>query len=380
VDYEAARELLAQRRKPGAALTRLSRAFLVPGEVRKFAREVLEEENAYRRHQLIESRSGAIGPLFAGLSERGRKRLIRTLLPHIEETVEAAWELLALRPYQHGVTRKPFRCPRSAETLADRRGVWLLNIAAMLGDIDEDIEWVAAWAAHLAGWAGATDLGWLLAGAIDAGGVSGERVLEILKQSATGEHEVGQMGRHVTQALMSCSRQDAWEFVERLLLAAQRQEGLRQAILEAVDESHPGAFRRMIRLICEQNLARFSSVVRAFDTWFGFMWDGSSGIKVDEVLCTVERFFEDTGARDAALAGPDPRGRLPRALDDRVRRRGCRDSAGDRAATRGHRRAPLRRDALPRAGGVDHRDPAARGHARRSRPPGGHARARCVRQ
>ncbi|HEX7091945.1 MAG TPA: hypothetical protein VF192_17645 [Longimicrobiales bacterium] len=86
----------------------------------------------------------------------------------------------------------------------------------------------------------------------------------------------------------------------------QRQEGLRQAILEAVDESHPGAFRRMIRLIREQNLARFSSVVRAFDTWFGFMWDGSSGIRVDEVLGTVERFFDDTGARDAALAGRDP--------------------------------------------------------------------------
>jgi hypothetical protein len=49
--------------------------------------------------------------------------------------------------------------------------------------------------------------------------------------------------------------------MEKALLAAQRQEGFRQSILETVDEAHPHAFRRMLRLIAEHDLARFSSVV-----------------------------------------------------------------------------------------------------------------------
>jgi len=36
------------------------------------------------------------------------------------------------------------------------------------------------------------------------------------------------MGRHVTRALLTASRPDGWEFVEKLLLAAQREDGLRQ--------------------------------------------------------------------------------------------------------------------------------------------------------
>src|SRR5262249_10934635 len=155
-------------------------------------------------------------------------------------------------PYQQGLGRKPFRCPHSPVTLADIRGRWLLHTTVLLGEYDADIRWVAERAAYLSGWSGGTDIGWLLAGAIDRGDAAGLEVQDILMASARGEHEVGQMGRHVTQALISSSRPDAWEFVERLLLSAQRQEGLRQAILESVDESHPQAFRRMLRLILDE--------------------------------------------------------------------------------------------------------------------------------
>src|SRR3712207_9483814 len=78
------------------------------------------------------------------------------------------------------------------------------------------------------------------------------------------------MGRHVSAALLGSEREDGWELVERLLLAAQRQEGLRQAVLEGVDEAHPQAFRRMLALILEHGLTRFSATVRALDVWFGF--------------------------------------------------------------------------------------------------------------
>src|SRR4029077_10972110 len=116
-------------------------------------------------------------------------------------------------------------------------------------------------------------LGILLAAVIDGGGAEGDKVFEILKESATNQHEVGSMGRHVTRALMACAKPEAWEFVEKLLLAAQRQEGLRQVILEAVDEAHPEAFKRMLRLVLDHNLLRFAATVRAVDVWFGLNWD-----------------------------------------------------------------------------------------------------------
>jgi len=106
---------------------------------------------------------------------------------------------------------------------------------------------------------GGDRLGLLLAAAVDAGGPEGEKVFEILKESATNQHEIGSMGRHVTRALLVCSKPEAWEFTRKLLLAAQRQEGLRQVILEAVDEAHPTAFKRMLKLILDNNLIRFAA-------------------------------------------------------------------------------------------------------------------------
>ncbi|HEX6938569.1 MAG TPA: DUF5724 domain-containing protein [Longimicrobiales bacterium] len=314
--HEDVQAVLDAKRRPGAVLERLEDPKRIKGlltgdgasaaarDVRGLVQQAFAA-NFYERYDFFRKRRGQFGPVFAKLDDAEHRRLIAVMLPHLEAEIESAWSLLAHRPYQEGLTRKPFRSPQSPETLADVRGRWLLRVALLVGEYDADITWVAAWAAHLAGWMDAVDLGWLLAGAIDAGGAAGDEVFEILKTSATGEHEVGQMGRHVTQALLSCSRPDAWAFVERLLLSAQRQEGLRQAILESVDEAHPEAFRRMLRLIREEKLTRFSSVVRAADTWFGFLWDGTSAVQIDSILDRVLLFLEDPAARAAALNQQD---------------------------------------------------------------------------
>ena len=277
----------------------------VPPELRALVEEGFSG-NAITRFSLGHQQRGKIGKMLARLSDADWSALVETLLPQVAPSVRSALNALAHRPYQQGLTRKPFRAPRASETLADIRGRWLVSTTFVIGDYDADISWVATWAAHLGGWSGGTELGWLLAGAIDAGDDTADDVYKILEASARGEHEIGQMGRHVTQAFMSSSRPDAWAFVERMLLSAQRQEGLRQAILESVDESHPEAFRRMLRLIRDEHLTRFSSVVRAADTWLGFLWDGSSVVKLDAIIDRVLRFLDDPSERDAALADSDP--------------------------------------------------------------------------
>ena len=57
-------------------------------------------------------------------------------------------------------------------------------------------------------------------------------------RSATASTVCGVMGRYVIVGLFRADRQDGWAYVRGMLRAAQRQEGLRQAILEAADEAH----------------------------------------------------------------------------------------------------------------------------------------------
>ena len=109
-------------------------------------------------------------------------------------------------------------------------------------------------------------VGWMLAAAVDAGN---DEVFGLLLASTDGSDEVATMGRHVPIALLCAERPDGWECIERLLLSAQRQEGLRQSILEVADEARPEALRRMLALILEHGLSRFASVARAAAVWLG---------------------------------------------------------------------------------------------------------------
>ena len=313
MDQDKVQAALKAKRDEGAVVRRLGglrqMASILTGQglppsVRSLVVDAFKAPE-YSRSTLVAEKRGAIGEHFKEYGAADWRRAISMLLPQFATAAGAACEMLARRPYQDGLTRKPFRSPRSAATLADVRGRWLINTTILVGEYDADVRWVTEHATHLASWWGAADLGWLLAGAIDVGDAQGRDVFDMLAATVRGEQGSAPMGRHVTQALMSCNRPDAWELVERLLLAAQRQEGLRQAVLESVDEAHPQAFRRMLRLILDHDLARFSSVVRAADTWFGFLWDGSSAVKIESLVERVLRFLNDPVARATALRDTD---------------------------------------------------------------------------
>src|SRR5581483_3297035 len=196
-----------------------------------------------------------------------------TLLPGLGEATARGWKLFDRLPYQSRYDRKPFRAPGHANLLINRRTLWLQQLLLVAGPYQKDLPWLASWAPHIARYTGADGLGLLFAAAIDAGGPQGDEVFQILLASGRNEHEIGAMGRHVTTALLCAERTEGWQFVENMLLAAQRQEGLRQTILETIDEAHPQAFRRMLRLIMDHNLVRFSATVRALDVWLGYAWD-----------------------------------------------------------------------------------------------------------
>ncbi len=195
-----------------------------------------------------------------------------------------------------------------------RRHFWLASLLRIAGHYHcENVTapWLASWAPHLGlgmSFNPLTEIGDLLAAVIDAGGPLGDEVFDILVQSLRNEHEIGGMGRHVTRALLCGSRADGWEWIEKTLLAAQRQEGLRQAILGTTIDSHPQAFRRMLRLVREHNLARFSAVVEAVKYWFDLGWDSATSATVNAVIDKALRCLDDEAARSLALDGADAEG------------------------------------------------------------------------
>uniref|UniRef100_A0A0C1RN76 DUF4132 domain-containing protein n=1 Tax=Tolypothrix bouteillei VB521301 TaxID=1479485 RepID=A0A0C1RN76_9CYAN len=248
-----------------------------------------------------------------------RETLFAALFPQIGIYVEQAWQLFSRLPYQSGYLRKSFRVPSNPELTQSRRCDWLSNLVYIVEGYDRDLSWFAAWCAYIGAYTEDT-LGILFAAAIDTGDSQGEEIFNILLASARGEHEIGAMGCHVTRALLIASRPDGWAFVENLLLTAQRQEGLRQTILETIDEAHPEAFRRMLRLILEHDLSRFGAIVRAVGVWLGFDLESVNNRVVKEVLTGILGFLESSELRWEVLRSQEVQGRREREEKENAQR------------------------------------------------------------
>jgi Family of unknown function (DUF5724)/Domain of unknown function (DUF4132) len=245
--------------------------------------------------------------LLDDLSDGARRRTFTALHPGLGEVIALAWNDLRTDPYPVGFTRRAFRAPGNPEVSRPARVRWLRSLLS-LARYEQSLSWFAEWAGRLDYAQG--ELGRLFGVAIDHGD---DEVFDLLRRTILGEHEVAMLGRHVPIALLSCARPEAWELAERLLVAAQRQEGLRQSILEAVDLAHPVAFRRMVRLVVEQGMTRFASVIRAVGVWFGEPFEVTDRALVDTLLLDLLGLLDSESERDAALAGPDP-GRVYLAL------------------------------------------------------------------
>jgi hypothetical protein len=242
---------------------------------------------------------------------RERVRLLQIFFGNMSSDVEQAWHWFKSTALTSNGAAPPFRIPTLPELTLTLRRFWLQSLVELACAFKNGVltpTWLAAWVPHMRiNWqTWEYEVGFLLASVIDSGGKTAEEVLGILLQSARNEHEIGAMGRHVTTALLSSSRQEGWELIEKTLLAAQRQEGLRQAILDSMDSAHPEAFRRMLRLIVEHKMVRFSSVVRQLDEWFGLQWSSQAAKKVNDTIELLADLLEKPAMRKSALSGDDP--------------------------------------------------------------------------
>jgi HEAT repeat protein len=246
-----------------------------------------------------------------GLAAADRERVMAALHPGLGPALARWWTDAQQRPYQRAWDRKAFRAAHCPGLTVDGRADDLAHLVTAAGPFPADPAWLAIWGGYLAGreryWYRSSQvIGGLLASAIDLGGPGGQEVLTTLTEIGRGEHPAGVMGRHVIIALLGSARPEGWEFMERLLLAAQRQEGLRQSILEAADEGHPAAFDRMLAVVLDNKMLRFAAAIRAAGVWLGFTASIDETPRTEARLRALAAFRASEPRRQAALAGQDP--------------------------------------------------------------------------
>lgn len=238
---------------------------------------------------------------FDQLPANDRKKVFAAVAPDLADWIEAAWQLQKTMPYQ---SRRAFRAAGFPDATIAARAEWLSSFARETAGFKPEtlnLAWLARWAKH-AFERSANLVVPLLAAAMNAPGRDGDEVFDILYKTITREDPVGIMSEHVIQSLLLSDRAAGWEIIEKTLLAAQRQEGLRQSILQNADMAHPEAFRRLLRLIIDKDLIRFSSVARCVNVWLGLLWDSISTKELSQNVESLLHLLENSADRKQALA------------------------------------------------------------------------------
>ena len=134
-----------------------------------------------------------------------------------------------------------------------------------------------------------------------------EELIRLLLDVLLGEGTQTKLTTSMLRGIFMSENTELYEAVGKLLLAARLQEGLRQSICENMDYGTAQAFMTLFQVIKENDLLRYSSVMRAVATWTGLI--ASEESKIDRIqkkqLLSIDTYLHDEKARKEVLAGED---------------------------------------------------------------------------
>lgn len=195
----------------------------------------------------------------------------------IAPLVRKSWDNLPKFMYQSGLNRRSFRLPLNKSINYLRQLNFLKDLMNYLPEYDltiaERLEYDSVIGYYN------NNLAMLLIALED------EKWNTILLDAVYNRHPKIKVNTRIIQALLRTEREENWKAIGDLLLAAQRQEGLRQSILENADEGTLGAFKYLIKIVIDHKMTRFSSAMRAIETWIGLGWEA-------EKETTIRQFLE----------------------------------------------------------------------------------------
>ena len=133
-----------------------------------------------------------------------------------------------------------------------------------------------------------------------------KEVIEYCKEVITSENNVGVLTRDVIIAIEKTNNIELMNLLENLLLAAKHQEGLRQSIIETVDEYDISNFLRIIKVVQRENLIRFVSVQRGVMTWIGLGYREVEEKEIRFLFDNLVMFLDSEEEKERGLFSENP--------------------------------------------------------------------------
>ncbi|MDE6562557.1 MAG: DUF4132 domain-containing protein [Muribaculaceae bacterium] len=130
---------------------------------------------------------------------------------------------------------------------------------------------------------------------------SGDNVcISYITDAILSENNANRLSHDMFRAIAKSGDRQLLEIEGKLLLAARLQEGLRQAIVETMDEGAPESFIYLLNVIRENNLQRFASVKRGMAVATGLGDTEAPDRITDKFFDYVALFLEN---REVAIEG-----------------------------------------------------------------------------
>ena len=129
--------------------------------------------------------------------------------------------------------------------------------------------------------------------------------IEAVKEVLTSENNVGILTQSLITAIESNNNEELHTLLLNVLRAAKLQEGLRQSIVECGNEYSLTFYKRMLDVIAEEGLLRYSSVRRSVQTWVGIGYESVSDKDIKTIFEGIHLFLTHPEERVKAYTDPN---------------------------------------------------------------------------
>lgn len=219
---------------------------------------------------------------------------------HWAEKFKAVWDHSSDYTYTIGYDRRSFRS-KTNETLYFSAAIDKLYAMFHLVSIDFTLEKYFA-GTYERDYALNLVIANLIAVEADK---NNKEVMGRIEEIFFAENNTALVTRGMIKGLLMSKNEKAHKLVGDLLLAAKLQEGLRQTIVECMDEGSREGFLYILKIIIDHNLIRFSAVVRALDVWTGLGIAAEKSSVVKKSIETAYQCLTDSTYQEDCLKSND---------------------------------------------------------------------------
>lgn len=133
-----------------------------------------------------------------------------------------------------------------------------------------------------------------------------QEVIQYCQDVLTSENNTAVLTRDVIKAIEQSHNQELQNLLTQVFLAAKLQEGLRQSVIETVDEHHIDYFIDIIDVIKENNLLRYSSIQRGILTWIGLGYETVEERNIRYIFEHIYDYIHHEKQRQLGLQDKNP--------------------------------------------------------------------------